>query len=108
MKILTIALILTLPLFAFSQQTVKNEPIKKNSTSYFAVKKQINSQTVSNKQNIDIYSDEYRNLNGIPADFPHYIDNGNLKLDKVNYHNAKQEWIKNNPERFEKIKHLAL
>lgn len=113
MKILILVLIFMLPFLSFSQQTVNKEPINKSLSTSVAVKKQINpiaigSQTVPNEQKIDIYSDEYRNSNGVPIDFPHYIDNGNPKLDKANYHDAKQEWIKNNPERFEKIKHLAL
>jgi len=41
-------------------------------------------------------------------DFPVYIDTGNEKQDEENYENRKQEWIKNNPERFKKIKHLSL
>jgi len=44
----------------------------------------------------------------IPDDFPKYIDTGNPKIDKDNYYEAKQEWIKNNPERFEKIRTLNL
>ena len=44
----------------------------------------------------------------IPADFPKYIDTGNPKKDRADYHEAKQKWIKENPEAFEKIKHLHL
>lgn len=108
MKILTIALILLLPLLSFSQQTDNKALSKKNKTAVVVEKKQINSQAIHNEQLIDIYSDEYRNANGVPEDFPRYKDTGNPKLDKANYHDAKQLWIKNNPERFEKIKQLAL
>lgn len=41
-------------------------------------------------------------------DFPQYFDSGNYKNDQDVYENAKQAWIKANPYKFEKIKHLSL
>ncbi len=52
--------------------------------------------------------EQYRKEHNVPEDFPRYIDTGNPKIDLVNYYNAKQKWIKKNPERFEKIKTLNL
>lgn len=51
---------------------------------------------------------QYRKDNKVPADFPKYIDTGNPKQDADNYYLAKQAWIKNHPESFQKIKHLSL
>jgi hypothetical protein len=42
----------------------------------------------------------------LPSDFPSYVDTGNPKQDLANFHEAKQEWIKNNPENLKKIKHI--
>ncbi len=44
----------------------------------------------------------------IPVSFPKYIDTGDPKHDEENYYQAKQLWIKEHPEEFEKIKHLNL
>ncbi|MBN2683192.1 MAG: hypothetical protein JXR58_11840 [Bacteroidales bacterium] len=44
----------------------------------------------------------------IPESFPKYIDTGNPKKDENDYHDAKMKWIRENPEEFEKIKHLNL
>ena len=44
----------------------------------------------------------------IPEDFPKYVDTGDPKNDRVRFYEEKQKWIKENPERFEKIKHLNL
>lgn len=52
--------------------------------------------------------EQYRQDNNVPDDFPRYIDTGNSKIDLTNYYNAKQKWIKKNPERFELIKTLNL
>ncbi len=52
--------------------------------------------------------DEYRRINDVPEDFPKFEDTGHPKADLDRYYRAKQEWIKNNPEKFEKIKHLNL
>lgn len=53
-------------------------------------------------------TEEYLIQNNVPEDFPRYKDTGNPKQDCARYHEAKQEWIRNNPERYEKIKHLNL
>ena len=44
----------------------------------------------------------------LPEDFPVFKDTGNKKEDRKIFHEAKQEWIKNNPERFEKIRNYNL
>jgi hypothetical protein len=44
----------------------------------------------------------------LPSDFPLYKNTGDKKADGQAFHDAKQKWIKDNPERFEKIKHLNL
>ncbi len=77
------------------------------------VKKEKKSETVTHdylKEKIEYLKnlDEYRRINGVPEDFPRFKDTGNPKADLDRYYQAKQEWIKNNPERFEKIKHLNL
>ena len=38
-----------------------------------------------------------------PENFPKYIDTGNPQLDEENLANAKQEWIKNNPDAYKKM-----
>lgn len=53
-------------------------------------------------------TEEYLIQNNVPSDFPRYIDTGNPKQDCARYHEAKQDWIRNNPELYEKIKHLNL
>lgn len=53
-------------------------------------------------------TEEYLKINNVPDDFPRYIDTGNPKEDAARYHEAKQIWIRKNPDRFEKIKHLNL
>ena len=44
----------------------------------------------------------------LPEDFPVFKDTGNKKEDRKIFHEAKQEWIKNNPERFKKIRNYNL
>ncbi len=36
-------------------------------------------------------------------DLPVYINSGNPEIDKENYKNAKDEWIKNNPEKYNNL-----
>ena len=108
MKNLVFVTILMLPFLSFSQQTDNKVLNKKNKVIAVAVKKQVNPQAIHNECPTYIYSDEYRNANGVPEDFPKYINTGNSKTDAAHYYQQKQLWIKNNPERFEKIKHLAL
>ncbi len=67
-----------------------------------------NSTNFQNKIEYLKNLEQYRKENNVPEDFPRFIDTGNPKKDLDNYYKAKQEWIKNNPERFEKIKHLNL
>ncbi|MFH2094245.1 MAG: hypothetical protein ABIJ16_00990 [Bacteroidota bacterium] len=44
----------------------------------------------------------------IPESFPKYIDTGNPKEDEAAYYEAKQKWIREYPDEYEKIKHLNL
>jgi len=44
----------------------------------------------------------------LPSDFPVFVNTGNKKQDLANFHNAKQKWIKENPERFKEIQKLNL
>lgn len=44
----------------------------------------------------------------LPSDFPVYKNTGNVKSDSDAFHKAKQKWIKENPKRYEEIKHLNL
>jgi len=108
MKILIFVTVFMLPLLSFSQQTVNKEPNKKSKSTAIVVNKQIKPLVIHSERPTYIYSDEYRNANGVPEDFPKYINTGNSKTDTAHYYQQKQLWIKNNPERFEKIKHLAL
>ena len=104
MKILFLILFL-LPFVAFSQQTELKK--QKKQIQVGVIKKSTLPQTKL-QQSTYKYTNEYRTANGVPEDFPHFINTGNPKQDAENYHQAKQLWIKKNPARFEKIKHLAL
>jgi len=98
---------LILPCLAFSQQT-DNQNVNQPKSKMVVIKKHVNTRSQNSTRSTYKYSSEYRIANGVPDDFPKYTDTGNHKLDCANYNNAKQQWIKNNPARFEKIKHLAL
>ena len=106
-QILILALFI-MPFFAFSQQIGNKNPGKKQLTNTVVVKKQIHTQPTLVAESETVNIEVYRKANNVPDDFPRYKDTGNSKLDVTKYHDAKQEWIKNNPVRFEKIKHLAL
>lgn len=97
-----------MPFVAFSQQTDSKKQVQKKQTTISVENKQLQAEPtpVSESKAIDL--ELYRKTNNVPDDFPRYQDTGNPKIDESNYHDAKQEWIKNNPARFEKIKHLAL
>ncbi|OFY96108.1 MAG: hypothetical protein A3K10_16740 [Bacteroidetes bacterium RIFCSPLOWO2_12_FULL_31_6] len=43
-------------------------------------------------------------INNIPNNFPKYIDTGNKEYDNKIYKAKKEEWIKNHPEEYNKIK----
>jgi nitrate/TMAO reductase-like tetraheme cytochrome c subunit len=92
----------------FAQQTKTNYKI----TPPTSVKVKKTEKKASNKYQSKIEYlknlEQYRKENNVPEDFPRFIDTGNPKNDLDNYYKAKQEWIKNNPEKFEKIKHLNL
>ncbi len=79
--------------------------VKKSKTSK---ENSLDSRKVQSKIEYLKNLDDYRKKNNVPEDFPKFIDTGNPKKDLDNYYKAKQEWIRKNPERFEKIKHLNL
>jgi len=106
--LLIFASMLILPCIVFSQHTDNKDSGNKTKSKIVVVKKPIKTQSVNLSRYTYKYSSEYRIDNGVPDDFPKYIDTGNHKIDAANYYNAKQQWIRNNPEGFEKIKHLAL
>lgn len=56
----------------------------------------------------DVESPTTPTISKLPSDFPKFLDTGNSKNDLQIFHDAKQKWITENPERFEKIKHLNL
>ena len=97
-----------LPVLTFAQKSIEKTVGLKKETKVVVIKKQHNSQQTHNQRPTKIHSEEYRIANNIPSDFPRFIDTGNPKVDGENYFNAKQAWIKANPTRFEKIKHLSL
>jgi len=107
MKTRLILLILfLLPFVAISQQTDPQGILPKKQDELKVFQKsdvQISTEIIQ----VDRYSNEYRISNNIPEDFPRYINTGNPKIDEAIYYDAKQEWIKKNPARFEKIKHIA-
>lgn len=41
--------------------------------------------------------------NSLPPSFPKYVNTGNAKEDQKRYHEAKQNWINNNPEIYKNI-----
>ncbi|OFY74593.1 MAG: hypothetical protein A2275_10960 [Bacteroidetes bacterium RIFOXYA12_FULL_35_11] len=47
--------------------------------------------------------EQNRILNAWPADFPQFIDTGNSEYDNKDYKKRKDEWIKNNPEKYKAI-----
>lgn len=109
MKVITLTSLFVIGLSVMVSAQTKEEFSQTKPKPHVVVKKRVVSPVNLQKKNtIDIHSEEYRQKNNIPDDFPRYINTGNEKQDEELYFNAKQEWIKNNPERFEKIKHLAL
>jgi hypothetical protein len=97
-----------MPFLAFSQQIITTNPGVKKATKVGVVKKTINTNKAHSQRPTYQYTEEYRIANGVPDDFPRFKNTGNPKQDADNYHQAKQLWIKNNPEKFEKIKAIAL
>ena len=99
---------LLLPVVVFSQQTAEKSSILNKQTKVIDVKKHIQTQPTLVAKTETVNMESYRKANGVTDDFPRYRDTGNPKIDKANYHDAKQEWIKDHPVEFEKIKHLNL
>ena len=107
LRILLMACFLV-PFVVFSQQNSGKDPVKKGATKVGVIKNSYQTQQTHSQRPNYKYSDEYRVANGIPDDFPRFVNTGNSKQDYNNYYLAKQLWINNNPTRFEKIKHLSL
>lgn len=99
--------------FSFSQNS-RNENLqpasKENPKEVQVAKNQVVielSKEMDENGNVKVVSKEISRVM-IPESFPKFIDTGNPKTDEANYHDAKQKWIKEHPEEFEKIKHLHL
>ena len=43
------------------------------------------------------------NKQEMPAGFPNYIDTGYPETDRQNYSQAKQQWINNNPDKYNEL-----
>jgi len=99
-KIILFVFAFSISSFVFSQtnnnQKLEKAPRKNNSGYCASCPK--SGTNVNNAEKTSI----------LPADFPKYIDTGNKKQDLANFHEAKQKWIKENPERFKKIQKLNL
>jgi len=99
-KTILFAFAFSISSFVFSQ-TNNNQKIEKapreNSSGYCASCPK-SATNVNNQETIS----------QLPTDFPVFIDTGNKKQDLANFHDAKQKWIKENPERFKKIQKLNL
>ena len=44
-----------------------------------------------------------KNKQEMPASFPQYIDTGHPEIDRQNYSQAKQQWINNNPDKYNEL-----
>lgn len=106
----TAILIIFLSLVSYSQQVDKDNKENSLQTSKKVQKKstikQLDIRVIASSKYQHI--EQYRIENNVPDDFPKYVDTGNPKVDNANYYEEKQKWIKKNPGRFEKIKHLNL
>ena len=80
MKILIFVTVFMLPLLSFSQQTVNKEPNKKSKSTAIVVNKQIKPLVIHSERPTYIYSDEYRNANGVPEDFPKQLLGNNMVI----------------------------
>lgn len=98
------------PFIVFSQQSEKKENIQKKETYNSEVKQLVltQEQQVIAGQMIKPCTEDERILLGIPEDFPRCLNTGNKRQDEDNYYKAQGVWIKNNPERFKKIKNTSL
>ncbi|MCX7954137.1 MAG: hypothetical protein N3A01_02985 [Bacteroidales bacterium] len=104
MKGLLFFLMVISTLLVYSQEIDK---LEKNSVYRLSVKKSYKHEKI--RQIPSPYPDEYYlKKNNVPDNFPRYKNTGNPKEDLNRYHNEKQKWIKENPEEYEKIKHLNL
>lgn len=98
------------PFIVFSQQSEKKDNIQKKETYNTDVKKLVltQDQQMGATQMIKPSSENERMLLGIPDDFPRCLNTGNKRQDEDIYYKAQEVWIKNNPERFKKIKNTSL
>jgi hypothetical protein len=110
-QIFLIALFL-MPILTYSQQNEEKSNVLKKETSVKTVKRadlnQLQNQNTNPSQMIKPCSEAERISNGIPDDFPRCLNTGNKRQDEDNYYKAQEVWIKNNPERFKKIKNTSL
>lgn len=86
-------------------QPTKEHPVeiqKAKNHVYIELKKEKDE-----KGELKVVSKEVKRIE-IPESFPKYIDTGNPKEDEANYYEAKQKWIKDHPDEYQKIRHLNL
>ena len=105
--LIVLALFLS-PLISLSQQLSEKELLLKKESNKSTVRKvdlnQIQIQSTDSKQMIKPFTENESIELGIPEDFPRCQNTGNKRLDEDNYYKAQEIWIKNNPDRFNKIK----
>lgn len=111
MKAIVISIVLSFCFIAgYAQENDKNQTgTKENPVEIKKAKNQVSvvlTKEVDAEGNVKVITTETKVI--IPESFPKYIDTGDPKQDEANYYEAKQKWIRENPEEFEKIKHLNL
>ena len=101
-----------MPFLTFSQQLEKEYLNSKKEIKQKVVKHVDLSQVIVNqttpKQMIKPLTESERISFGVPEDFPRCQNSGNKRKDEDDYYKAQQIWIKNNPDRFGKIKANSL
>jgi len=100
-KTILFAFAFSIASFAFSQ-TNKSQKLEK-------APRENNSEYCASCPKSDTNIDKDKHVvSKLPSDFPKYIDTGNKKQDLATFHEAKQKWIKENPERYKKLQKLNL
>lgn len=96
-------------LYAGAQETNVDKEIKPVSKEKTIAKHQVNVKLEKkiDENGKEVIVSETTTIR-IPDSFPKYFDTGNPKKDEADYYDAKMKWIEENPDEFEKIKHLKL
>lgn len=112
--LLPVILLIIMVNYSYSQvDTRKNNeqiPSKENPVVIQKAKKHVYvelSKEIDENGQQKVVAKEVKTIE-IPESFPKYIDTGNPKEDEARYYEAKQKWIKEHPQEYEKIKHLNL